>query len=197
MTDDRRPAVRAIGFLAPPETNVEAAQARAWSELLATFSLLAGREMASEAQEWFKSRFKVSAAPDRRSRSVLRFVSAQPERSAIIVADAGIYRDREVEPYVASGAATALLPEDIWVPQVHALAAAGVEIARDQRTALQSALKRSQGEELGVRRSTWRRSCQLRTSSLKRSHLSSTACETAAMPNGHPSRVPVAPGLRP
>ena len=100
--------------------------------MLASFRLLAGREMAPDAREWFKARFKVSATPDRRSRSVLRFVSAQPERAAVIVADAGIYRDDEVEPYVAPEAATPLLPQDVWVPQVHALAAAAVEIARER-----------------------------------------------------------------
>ncbi len=132
VTDEGRPAVSAIVILAPPETEVADAQARAWRASLATFHLLSGREMALEAQERFKARFKVSVTPDRRSRSVLRLVSAQPHRAAIIVADAGIYRDDDVEPYIAPGAVTPLLPQDVWVPQVHALAAGAVEIARER-----------------------------------------------------------------
>lgn len=133
VTVDRSPVVRAIVVVATPETDVKEAHARAWGAMLAAFQLLAGREMASEAQNWFKARFKVIAAPDRASRSLLATIAAQLECAAVIVTDAASYRDERVKPYIAPGAATPLLPQDVWVPQVHALAAAAVEIARERK----------------------------------------------------------------
>ncbi|WP_439549056.1 CHAT domain-containing protein [Falsiroseomonas sp.] len=130
--DDRRPAVRAFVIVAPPETDVETAREKAWGELLSAYHLLAGREMAPTPQEWFKKRFQVIAAPDWRSASVVEILKAQPERAAAIVTDAAVYRDDRIEPYVAPGSATPLLPQDVWVPQVHALAVAAVDVARER-----------------------------------------------------------------
>lgn len=128
-TRDPQKVVREIVVLVPPKTDREAAQARVWDELLASFHLLAGSEMAVDDQEWLKARFKVSATSDRRSQSLLGLISTQPANTAVIIVDAGIYRDDVVEPYVAPGAATPLLQQDVWVPQVHALAAAAIDIA--------------------------------------------------------------------
>ncbi len=50
----------------------------------------------------------------------------------MIVADAAAYRDDNVEPYIAPGASTPRLPQDVWVPQLHALAVAAVEVAHER-----------------------------------------------------------------
>jgi hypothetical protein len=133
VTADHRPVVRAIVIVATPEADLAAAQAAAWGALLTAFQQLAGREMSADAQEWFKARFKVNSAPDLRTRSLLGLISGRVEHAAVIVTDAAKYRDEKVEPYIAPGAATPLLPQDIWVPQVHALATSAVEIARERK----------------------------------------------------------------
>lgn len=56
----------------------------------------------------------------------------QPEHVAVIVTDAANYRDENVEAYIDPDAVTPLVPEDVWVPQVHALAVAAVKVARER-----------------------------------------------------------------
>jgi hypothetical protein len=132
-TSDHRPAVRSIVVVTAPETDVETADTRARSTLMGTLRLLAGRELPASALEWFRTRFKVISSPDVRSRSLLVLIAEQQEHAAVIVADAANYRDENVEAYIAPGAATPLLPQDVWVPQVHALATASVEVARERK----------------------------------------------------------------
>lgn len=132
-TADHRPAVRAIVIVVAPETDVEAAHARVWDTLLATVRLLAGREMPDDAKEWFKARLKVISVPDRRIRSLLGVIGEQSERSGVIVANAANYRAETTEPFIPAGAKTPLLAEDIWVPQLHALATAAIDVARDRK----------------------------------------------------------------
>ena len=50
-------------------------------------------------------------------------IAEQLEHAAVIVTDAARYRDGKTRPLVAPGTATPLIPEDVWVPQVYALAA--------------------------------------------------------------------------
>lgn len=131
-TVDRRPAVRELVIVVPAGTEVEDARSRAWAEMLSSIRHLTGREMVSEAQDRLGSRFSLIAAADGQSRSVLDIISVQPHHSAVIVTEAASYRDVDVEPYVAPGASTPLLPQDIWAPQIHALAARAVELARER-----------------------------------------------------------------
>src|SRR5690606_6762208 len=81
---------------------------------------------------WFRARLRTVVAQNRRSRSVLDVITAQSERTAVIVTDAASYRDDNIDLYVAPGASAPLRPEDVWVPQLHALAAAAVELARER-----------------------------------------------------------------
>ena len=129
---DRRPAARKFVVVVPPGLNEEDCEAQAWSEMLATFRLLYGREMEPFEQDWFRARFRTVAARDRRSRSVLDVIKTQSERTVVIVTDAASYRDDNVDPYVAPGASTPLRSEDVWAPQLHALASAAVELARQR-----------------------------------------------------------------
>jgi hypothetical protein len=91
VTEDRRPAVSAIVMLAPPETDFDVAQEQVWKNFLSAFELLTGSHMNPQAEDWFKARLRVEVAPDKRWRSALQLISAQPERTAIIIADAGLY----------------------------------------------------------------------------------------------------------
>jgi hypothetical protein len=89
--------------------------------------------MPADAQAWFGARFKVIVASDFEIQSLRHTISVQPEYSAIIVTDSAKYRDESVEPFIAPGASGPLLPQDIWVPQVHALVSEAVKIARERK----------------------------------------------------------------
>ena len=129
---DRGRAVRKFVVVVPQGSNAEGYEAQAWSEMVATFRLLARREMDPREQDWFSARFEIVVAPDWRSRSVLDVIAAQPERTAVIVTDAANDPDNSVDPYIAPGALTPLRPQDFWAPQLHALARAAVELARER-----------------------------------------------------------------
>ncbi len=74
---DHRPTVREFVIIVPPGLDVQKGEAEAWNEMLATFRLLAGRELTLQEQSWFRARFRMIAAPDRRSRSLLNLIEAQ------------------------------------------------------------------------------------------------------------------------
>ena len=127
---DNYPAVREFVIIVPPRMDVQKARAEAWNEMRTTFCLLAGRELTPNEQSWLSARFRVIRAPDRRSGSVLEIIENQQEHAAVIIADAAGYRDDKVGAYIEPGASTPLLPQDFWVPQLHALATAAVAVAR-------------------------------------------------------------------
>lgn len=60
---------------------------------------------------------------------MLDLIREQPARTAVIICEAASYRDEQVAPFVPAHATTPLAPEDIWVPQLHALADAATDIA--------------------------------------------------------------------
>jgi hypothetical protein len=132
-TADHRPAVRAVVVIAPPETEISTADSRTWSAMLAASELLHGRKMPADAQAWLKGRFKVVSVPDLSAPSLLTLIAEQPEHAAVIVTDAAKYRRASVEPHIDPSNLTALLPEDVWVPQVHALATSAVQVAQDRK----------------------------------------------------------------
>lgn len=130
---NRRPAVREFVVVAPPGSNAEDWGAQAKRDMVDTFRLLAQRDLEPREEAWLRDHLRTIVAQDRRSRSVLDLISAQPERAAIIVTDAASYRDDNIDPYVGPGASTPLLPEDVWAPQLHALGTAAVRIARERK----------------------------------------------------------------
>ncbi|CRI67020.1 hypothetical protein THIOKS13330026 [Thiocapsa sp. KS1] len=132
LSDVGRPAVQNFLVVVPAGWKAEECEAQVWKEMIANFRLLSGREMEPSAQAWFKARFRLVASRDRRSRSVLDVIAVQAERTAVIVVDAASYRDDDIYPYVTPGASAPLQPADIWAPQLHALAAAAIELARQR-----------------------------------------------------------------
>lgn len=128
---DQRPAVRKFVVIVPTGLNPEVCEEDTWSEIAKTFRLLAEREMESHVQAWLKRRFQLVTTPDRRISSVLEIIRVQPERTVIIITEASSYRDDSIEPYFAAGASSPLRPEDVWAPQLHALATAATKLAQD------------------------------------------------------------------
>ena len=119
--------------IVPPVLNAEDCEKKIWSGIVTIFGLLAEREMYPREQAWLKRRFHLIVASDRRTNSVLEVIRIQIECTAIIVAEAASYRDDGVAPYIAAGASSPLRPEDLWTPQLHALATAAVKLAKKKQ----------------------------------------------------------------
>lgn len=131
VDSDRRPAVHKFVVIVPPGLNTEDCEENTWSEIAKIFCLLAQREMEPPEQALLKSRLQLITTSDRRISSVLDIIRVQPERTSIIVAEASSYRDDNIEPYIAEGTSSSLRPEDVWVPQLHALATAAIKLAQE------------------------------------------------------------------
>jgi len=127
---DQRSAVHKFVIIVPPGLNEEDCGEKVWRRMITTFHQLVHREIEPRELALLKERFKIIVLPDRRISSVLNVIKIQPERTSIIVTEAASYRDDSIEPYIAAGASSPLLPEDIWAPQLHALATAAVKLAK-------------------------------------------------------------------
>ncbi len=125
-------AMQRIIVVIPPGDDVAEAEGCAWERFGKSFEMLAHRPLEADEAAWFRERLIVVAAKDGRHAGLLALMAEQPERTAVIVIKAAGYRDDAIAPFVAEGAQTALIPEDIWVPQVHGLAVAAVPIARER-----------------------------------------------------------------
>ena len=130
VDSDHQPAVHRFVIAVPPNTDDSAAFRLASAQFIETFEMLAQREITKREKDALKYRIQISVALDRRHRAVLDIIAQQEERSAIIVTEAATYRDDEVKPFVAPGATTPLRPEDVWAPQLHALASAATALVR-------------------------------------------------------------------
>lgn len=126
------PAILKYVIIVPASANVSDAHALAWGGFVSSFERLARRKLEGDEEAWFRARFEVRKASDGRIASVVALIGEQPERTAVIVIEAAAYRDDAVAPFVPDGAQTPLAPEDVWVPQLHALADAAVSAAREK-----------------------------------------------------------------
>lgn len=126
-------AIQRIVVLIPPGGDVAEANGRVWVSFVQSFELLARRPLGQGEEAWFREWITVQAAADGRHASLLALVAEQPERTAVIVIEAAGYRDDAIAPFVPTGAQTPLIPEDVWAPQVHALAVEAVPIARERK----------------------------------------------------------------
>lgn len=131
-TDGGAPAMQRLIIVIPPGDDVAAANGRAWESFERSFEMLARRPLEADEAALLRERLMVQAAIDGRHASLLGLMAEQPELTAIIVVDAARYRDDAIAPFVAEGAQTPLIHEDVWTPQIHALAVAAASVARER-----------------------------------------------------------------
>lgn len=125
-----RAAVGRYVLVLPPGSDSERAMTAIHEDVAVCFPLMAGRDMTPQERTFITGRIGVVAAADRRCRSVLDILEIQPEATAVIVTEAAAYRDAATPAFVAVGASTPLLPEDVWAPHLHALARDVADVAR-------------------------------------------------------------------
>lgn len=128
-----RRAVRRFVIIVPPETDTQAATAKAGNAMVAAITLLAEHEFSAEDQTALRKLPRLVAAADLRISSVLDLIAQQAEKTAVIITEAAGYRDETVLPFVPAGAESPLLHQDFWVPQFHALASAATKLARERK----------------------------------------------------------------
>lgn len=125
-------AVRRYVVVTPPGIDQAEAFETVWTQFVESFEVLAKRALEPREADALKARTNVVVAADRRHGSVLDVIADQDERAVIIVIEAANYRDDAIEPYIAPGAVTPLQPEDVWAPQLHALAATATGMAKER-----------------------------------------------------------------
>ena len=133
VTEGDERAIRRVVVVIPPGGDVAEADGLVWSSFVQSFELLARRPLRQDEEAWFRDRLIVHIAPNGRHATLIELVAEQVERTALIVVEAAGYRDDTIASFVPSGARTALIPEDVWVPQVHALAVATVPLALERK----------------------------------------------------------------
>ena len=130
--EDGERAIQQYLVVIPTGADEAKANDTVWRMFERGFAKFAGRRLTDEENSWFRGHLAIVAATDARHGSLIELVRAQPPRTAIIVTDAGAYRDDGVAPFVPEGAQTPLIPEDVWAPQVHALAMAAEVLAEER-----------------------------------------------------------------
>ena len=121
--------IRRAVVVIPPGGDVSDADGLTWSSFKRTFRLLAGRPLEQDEKRWFRDWLTVQVSAKGRHANLLALIGEQAERTAIIVVQADRYRDDAIAPYVPEGAQTPQIQEDVWAPQVHALAVAAAAYA--------------------------------------------------------------------
>lgn len=132
VDQENRPAVRKFVIVAPPGTNPADAVEIAWAQFVESLELFTNRQLNPHEATIFKTLFNIEVAANRHPSSVTRIIEAQGQRTAIIVTQAASYRDDTIAPYIAPSALTPIQSEDIWAPQLHGLASAATELAREK-----------------------------------------------------------------
>lgn len=123
-----RRAAETLIILSPPGRDREAIKTQAREGFVEALKSLAPNVDLEAAARWFDASARVEIAPDRRSASVVALAKDLPARTVMIVQEAAEYRDDTVAPFIPEGATGALLPADIWAPQLHALAETVVQV---------------------------------------------------------------------
>lgn len=131
--EDGERAILRYRIIIPPSADLETYRTLIWQRLARAMEVLSGQELQDDMRKWFEERLLVVQAADLAIASVVAIIEAQEERTAVIITDAAIYRDPGVALSIPPGAKGPLAPEDLWAPQLHALAARAIPLAHANR----------------------------------------------------------------
>ncbi len=126
-------AIKRVAVVLPPGSNVELAGDSVWGSFVRSFETLADRPLEQKEQTWFRSWLTIQSAANGSHAHLVELLADQRERTAVIVVKAARYRNPSIAPYVPTGSQSPLIPEDLWAPQVHALAVAAEPLAKEKR----------------------------------------------------------------
>ena len=132
VNEEHKLAVRQFVVIIPPSTDQASAFETIWNQLADSFRVLAGRELRKREIDVLQARLHLISTIDWHHSSVLDIIARQNERTAVIVTEAANYRDYGVTSHVSPGADIPLLREDVWVPQLHALASTATKLAKER-----------------------------------------------------------------
>ncbi len=118
--------------LAPPNADVGALSQQFEKAFGVAYKALTGDDLSDAWSRWLQKHLTIEAARDLRPSTLHQLIEAAPDWSALFILDAARYRDDAVQPFLPNGAARPLRDEDIWAPQVHALARAATARVKDR-----------------------------------------------------------------
>lgn len=128
--EDGRRAIQKYAILVPSGSDPNALQATIRDNFGHAMVHLTKGTVDPRALEWFQSRIVVEAAADLRISRVVDFVTAQPDHTAVLLMDAGAYRDDGVPPAEPEIEGGLRQQADFWAPQLHALAEATTSVIK-------------------------------------------------------------------
>lgn len=94
--------------------------------------LLATSDRAFATEVPADDRIQIVTLPNLRSETVLSVVATTSPRSVVIIVNAAALRTEGVQPFVPSGAGAPALLEDFWVPHLHALGQALMDLMKER-----------------------------------------------------------------
>lgn len=115
-TADGRQPITKILVVLPPDRGGEAGQLQ--RRLRAALEKQDHLDVAAQGPEWLQ----VVVAPNLLASSLVALIGQAPPNSVIIVQGATLYSTPGCEPWTHPETGRASLPEDVWAPQLHALA---------------------------------------------------------------------------
>ncbi len=124
------PAMTSFLIIVPPGVSVGDTRNEVRRGVHTGFARFAHREMTEAEDVWFGRALTVTSARNLQVSSVPDMLRGTLANTVVIITEAATYRDEKTAPFVPAGHSAPQLPEDNWVPHLHALAIACMECAR-------------------------------------------------------------------
>lgn len=126
-------AFQRVVVVLPFGSDLAVAEESIWGSFVRSFERLAHRLLEKDEQTWFRNWLTVQIAANGCHAQLLDLIAELSERTAVIIVKASGYRDNSIPAHVRDGLQFSLIPEDIWAPQVHALAVAAEPLVKAQK----------------------------------------------------------------
>lgn len=129
---DGKRAIERYVVLVPAGSDADALRTMVQDNFAHALAHLTQSDLTPNEKTWIAARVSVISATDMRIATVEAFVARQPEDTMVLIMDAASYRDDAVAPIEPETEGGLLQPADVWVPQVHALAAKTTALVRER-----------------------------------------------------------------